>query len=80
MGFRSLTARKLCVTVIALIFACAAAFAFLFAPTTAIKAEESSTVPNIELGAIGVTYIIGDDSVNNLIGAEEVNGNAEEYG
>ena len=79
MGIRGLTARKLCVTIIALFFACAAAFAFLFAPTAA-GAEESSTVPNIELGAIGETYIIGDASVSSALGAESVRGDADKYG
>ena len=67
--------------IIAIILACTAAILFVCAPSSrSANADVTVAQPNIDLGAIGATYIIGDESVKEMLGAEEVNGSSEKYG
>ena len=73
--------KKYCAAIIiALVLACAAALAFVFAPMGAASADEATPETTVELGKIGMTFIIGDADISSSFGVEAVNGNEDIYG
>lgn len=81
MGLKGLTVRRFCTAIIvALVLACAAVLAFVFAPTGAASAESRPSRYERSENTYSYIFTIGDDSVEFDIGAKPVNNNAQEYG